>query len=173
MIETVTERDIEDEGDRKVINDVREHGWHVVAIPPEDDTPGWEFSIGMYKTLAHPEIAVFGLKQEVAHSLINEVGQRVKNGATVERDAELSDLLEGVRCTFKTDLPKWYRPFFGTATWYYKGLNFPVMQCIWPDHDQKYPWDPRFRSSWLWAQPLLFHESVESARAAALLATIE
>lgn len=52
------------------------YGWHVITIPADDDTLGWLFSAGMYKTFAHPEVVVFGLDQEVGHWLINEVGDR-------------------------------------------------------------------------------------------------
>lgn len=171
---TRTEADAEDDADRKVISDIHQYGWHVVAIPPEADTPGWAFSIGVFKTLGWPEIIVFGLDQEVAHWLINEVGRRAKEErATYAPGDQVSGLLEGVSCRFERVLGKWYVPFLGTALWYYFGPNFPVLQCIWPDHDGNYPWEEGFRKSWHWAQPLLSQESVEEARAAALLATME
>jgi len=172
-VETRAERDIEDDADRKVIRDVVEYGWHVVAIPPEGETPGWLFSIGMYKTFGHPEIAVFGLEPRVAHWLINEVGSRVKAGTTFCSDAIATGLLENVTCIFRPVLAKWYRPFFGTAIWYYMGVGFPMLQCIWPDHEENYPWDVAFRESWRWAQPLLFHDSPKDARVVELLASME
>lgn len=172
-MQTRTESDAEDDADRQVISDVQEFGWHVVAIPPEDGTPGWAFSIGMFKTLGHPEVIVFGLDHEIAHWVINEVGRRAREGTTFAAGSAAEGLLEGVTCVFDRVQPKWYQPFVGTSIWYYRGSEFPLLQCIWPDHDGKYPWDPEFRNNWVWAQPLLFHEVADEARAEALLATLE
>jgi hypothetical protein len=43
------------------------YGWHVVKILEKHETPGWAFSVGLYKNFNHPEIVVFGLNDEVAH----------------------------------------------------------------------------------------------------------
>src|SRR5215208_2924013 len=64
--------------DEKLVADVKEYGWHVVKILEKDETPGWAFSVGLYKNFNHPEIVVFGLNDEVAHSLINAIGDVVR-----------------------------------------------------------------------------------------------
>jgi hypothetical protein len=38
--------------DEKVLADVREYGWHVIEIFEQDETPGWAFSIGLYKNFS-------------------------------------------------------------------------------------------------------------------------
>jgi len=168
-----SEDDAEDEADLKVIRDVREHGWHVVAIPPEAGTPGWVFSIGIFQTLRHPEIVVFGLDQNVAHFVVNEIGARIRSGKRFQHGSEAGGLLEGVRCTFRDILINWYEPFLGTAMWYYRGTDFPAIQCIWPDHEQHYPWEPQFQKNWKWAQPLLFERTPQVARAVDLLRSMD
>ena len=66
-----------DDSDRKVIHDVETHGWHVVNILPESETPGWAFTIGLGQSFSHAEIVVFGLDSELAHLLLNDLGEAV------------------------------------------------------------------------------------------------
>ncbi len=150
--------------DRKVLDDVRTHGWHVVRVPSEDDSTGWAFSVGLYYSHAHPEIVVFGLSTELMHAVLNNLAQDVRAGQHFEDGAESTDVLEGVRCTFRTVQRKWYPPFLGYALWFYDGPEFPALQCIWPDKSRNFPWDAGFRSEWSELQPLLFHDSPTAAR---------
>jgi len=155
--------------DEKLVADVKEYGWHVVKILEKDETPGWAFSVGLYKNFNHPEIVVFGLNDEVAHSLINAIGDVVRAGNRFAADGLYSDLIDTYSCIFKPVNPVWYHDFLGYANWFYGGENYPVLQCIWPDKSHRFPWDPEFNPNWVWAQPLLFNEEPDSARTVALL----
>src|SRR5262245_13909926 len=155
--------------DQKVLNDVTQHGWHVVNVFDSEDIPGWAFSIGLFHTFRHPEIIVFGLNPDLMQSIINSVGDGIRSGTRYEVGKLYPDLIEAYSCVFKDVNQIWYGPFLGYATWFYKGTEFPALQCIWPDKHGLYPWEQGFRTDWLWAQPLLFHEQPDSARATVLL----
>ena len=155
--------------DEKLVADVKAYGWHVVKIFEKDETPGWAFSVGLYKNFNHPEIVVFGLNDEVAHSLINAIGDVVRAGKRFAADGLYSDLIDTYSCIFKPVIPVWYHDFLGYANWFYGGKNYPALQCIWPDKSHRFPWDPDFNPNWAWAQPLLFNEEPDSARTVALL----
>ena len=159
--------------DAKLLADVREYGWHVVRILDKDDSPGWAFSIGLYENFQHPEIVVFGLNEDVMHYLINAIGEAVREGKTFQVDGLYANLIESYACTFKPVNEIWYGDFLGYADWFYKEQNYPVLQCFWPDRNSRFPWEPEFDENWLWAQPLLFHDEPESARAADLLRSRE
>ena len=159
--------------DAKILADVAEYGWHVVKVFEKDETPAWAFSIGLYCNFNHPEVVVFGLDSDLMHSVINSIGDAVRTGTKFEVDANYQDLIEAYSCTFKPVRPVWYRDFLGYANWFYKDQSYPVLQCIWPDRNSRYPWEPEFNPNWLWAQPLLFNEEPESARTIALLKSME
>lgn len=159
--------------DEKVVSDVAEYGWHVVKIPDNGETPGWAFSIGLYKNFNHPEIVIFGLDDELMHFVINSVGEDVRRGKSFAVDGMYPDLIDAYTCTFKPVSQAWYHDFLGYANWFYQGENYPALQCIWPDKNNLFPWDPEFNPNWVWAQPLLFHDDAESARAVALLDSME
>ena len=155
--------------DDKLLADVKDYGWHVIKILEKNETPGWAFSIGLYKNFNHPEVVVFGLNDEVAHFLINEIGDEIRAGKKFGVDGLYSDLIDTYSCTFKPVNPVWYHAFLGYANWFYKSQNYPALQCIWPDKNHRFPWDPEFNPNWVWAQPLLFNGEPDSARTAALL----
>jgi hypothetical protein len=159
--------------DEKVFTDVAEYGWHVVRVLEKSETPGWAFSIGIYRNFNHPEVVVFGLNGDLMHSVINSIGEDVRTGKRFEVDGHYPDLIEAYSCTFKPVSPVWYYDFLGYANWFYKNQTYPVLQCIWPDRNGRYPWESEFNPNWLWAQPLLFHDQADQARTVELLKSME
>jgi hypothetical protein len=159
--------------DQTVRRNVEKYGWDVNLVLEEPGTPGWAYSIGLYRSFKHPEVLIFGLAKELAHALINDIGADVRNGKTFRSGARYPELLESVVCHFQNIEKCWYTPFLGRAVAFYNGQNFPVLQCIWPDKQSRFPWEADFRRDWLWAQPLLFHSDPKSANAEALLRTVQ
>jgi hypothetical protein len=151
--------------DQKILDDVAQYGWHVIKVLDKPDSPGWAYSIGLYRTFNHPEVVVFGLNADLMHAIINFIGEDVRSGKQFEQDKKYPDLIEAYLCTFKTVSTAWYYPFLGYATWFYKGMDYPVLQCIWPDKKSLYPWDGGFNADWVYAQPLLFHDDPKMALA--------
>ena len=162
-----------DASEQKVLDDVAQHGWHVIKVLETNDSPGWAFSIGLYRTFNHPEVVVFGLNDDLMHSVINSVGDDVRAGKRFEEGKQYSNLIEAYDCTFKTVNVVWYYQFLGYANWFYKGTDYPALQCIWPDKKSVFPWEPDFNPDWLWAQPLLFHDDPISARTSDLLRSMD
>jgi len=69
-----------DEGEKKLVADIEELGWHVLKVLEDDNGPGFVYSVGLFKTFNHPEIIIVGLKLDLAHILINNIGVDIKNG---------------------------------------------------------------------------------------------
>jgi hypothetical protein len=162
-----------DQNDRKRIRDnIKKFGWHVTLVLERNSLPGWGYSIGFYETFKHAEVVIFGLPKDATHSIINFIGEDIKSGKHYEADKEYPDILEGAFCRFQTVESVWLPPLLGRATSYYDSRAFPVLQCIWPDKNQHYPWDSEFRRDWLWAQPLLFHSEPNKANVEELLRSL-
>jgi hypothetical protein len=171
MLRTLKDAGLDD-GDRQLLRDVRDVGWHVVLIPEEGGTPGWAFSVGLYSSFSAPEVIVFGLDLDVAHHLINTVGESAKSGSPATEQEVRTELIDQYACTFRTVAQQWYKPFMGAACWYYRSTKFPLLQCLWPDRSGHYPWSRDFQKSWKWAQPLLYNTSRHGARVDALLKSL-
>ena len=159
--------------DEEIIRAVAADGWYVLIILEKDDTPGWAFSVGLYENFKHPEVVIFGLAPEVLQDVVNSVAEDVRSGKSFEIDGMYPDLIDTYACTFKPVNKVWYDDFLGYANWFYQSHDYPALQCIWPDKNNIFPWDPEFNPHWLWGQPLLFHEDAESARTVALLASMK
>jgi uncharacterized protein DUF4262 len=141
--------------DKKVLDDIEKHGWHVVKVLAEAEFPAFAYSIGLYHSFGHPEVIVIGLNLDVAHCLINEVGEWARAGKRIKFDNPYGGLLEGFDCVFRPMNQRHNEQYLGYARWFYRSDDFPVVQCVWPDKQGHWPWEPSFNPSWRPMQPLL------------------
>jgi hypothetical protein len=150
-----------DEAERQTIGNVERVGWHIVNIRDEEDSPGWAFTIGLYENFQHPEVVVFGLKDSRV-SVLNWIGENVRDGKPFTAGAKHDWVLEGYDCWSREVQGKWFRDILGWAIWFYGGVEFPSVQCIWPARDGSYPWEES--AAFFAPQPLLYEDEVVSAR---------
>lgn len=144
-----------DASEQKAVEDVAQHGCHILHVLEEGDLPPFSYSVGIYRTCGAPELIVVGLKQPVAHWAINEYSRRVRQGEKFQAGILAPGFLEGFEVTFREVHKSRYREFLGWGRWFYKGDDFPTLQLAWPSTAGVWPWDhdatPWFRS---W-QPIL------------------
>jgi len=151
-----------DKSESKLLDDIEKFGWSVMHIRPEHGIPGWSFTIGVYDTVGKPEIITVGLKDTVAHSVLNDAAKRLQKGTDFPDRHREADLLSNVDCEFRTLDPRWISPAMGWAKWFYGSDHFPVMQCVYPDLKGTFPWEADFDKSWRPRQPLLFAGAPET-----------
>ena len=142
------------EGDKQVLHDIDQFGWHVVKIMEDDAGPGVCFSIGLHKTFNHPEILIIGLKIDLAHILINNIGESIKDGKSYDSDSPFDDILDGYNCYMIKVNEQYYEEYLGYAKWYYNG-PFPVLQCVYPTVNGVYPWQKECTNEYKKMQPIL------------------
>jgi hypothetical protein len=146
----------DDEAERKVASDVEAFGWHVLLVPEDDEGPPFGYTIGLFKTFGHPEVAVFGLLDpETLHSLLNILGESVRQGRRYADGASGSGIIEGFDVRFREVPRAAYAEHFGYASRFYEGRDYPVLQCLWPDAAGHYPVEAAFDESLRRLQPLL------------------
>jgi hypothetical protein len=142
--------------EEKLVNDVEKYGCHIIHVREEGYLPRWSYTIGLYETYQQPEIIAVGLKHDVAQFLLNEVADRLKKGLQIVEGLRQRDLLENVECEFrKVEERPELRAAVGYASWFYGGDPFPIFQCIYPDLENRFPWDEGFDQSWRRRQALL------------------
>ena len=144
-----------DDFDRKLLADIARVGWAVLGIPEDDEGPGYAFSIGLYRTFAHPEVILIGLPWEVSHRFTNAIGAAVRTGERYEAGREYDHLAEGYPSAFVAVDRSHYKQYLGTAGWFYRGWDFPVIQMVYPDRDGAYPWDAGSTPGYWRRQPIL------------------
>ena len=138
---------------REIIEDVQRDGWHVTSVFGGDRPFG--YSIGLYETFGQPEIVIVGLRLERVPGIIDTIGALMKQGVKFEDGTESDQVLKGYPCTFRTVGWEFYGQYFGAGIWYYGGLSFPVLQCVYPDYEGRYPWQPGASPEFRAQQPVL------------------
>ena len=129
------------DSEKKVFDDIEKYGVHVIYIMEDEQGPGFGFSIGLYETYNHPEIIMVGLKHDITHSLINSIADTIKKGSVFTPNQFYPGITEGFDCYFLEVEEAFYRDYLGYANWYYKNINFPVLQCVYPTTKGVYPWE--------------------------------
>jgi len=162
-----------DEIEARVAADIARHGWHVVLVPPENDTPGWAHTIGLQESFGHPELVVFGMDLAVLGPLLNRLGEAVRSGERFLAGSERHGILEGLPVAFRPVAPKWIPTFLGNAAWHTRSQRLPVLQAFWPDAAGHFPWAPDCDPAWRGDQPLLHLRETHRALSEALVAVLQ
>ena len=141
--------------EEKIVNDVQRYGWHVINVFEGEDSYEFSYTIGLYKTLGSPELFMSGIMGEVAHTILNNIADDISKGQFPQPGQTYPDILEGYDCYFDLVDKSKYDEYFGKAVWFYQGDDFPVLQCVWPNQSNNFPWetDMSFRQDVLFKHP--------------------
>jgi hypothetical protein len=145
-----------DAGDLRVIADVAQGGLHVVRGASNGDTPAFAYSIGLFRTADHPEVALFGVAPDALEAAVRRFGERVRAGERFDEGDVAEGILEDRAVAFRRIVPRHYPPYLGYAVWYHGGPRFPALQGIWADPAGHFPWDRWFPRELRDVQPVLF-----------------
>ena len=150
--------------EKKLLDDVEKYGCHIIHVREEGDLPGWSYTVGLYETFRQPEIITVGLKDDTAQYLLNEVADRLKGGLQIQEGLRQRGLLENVECEFRRveERPE-FGGVVGYASWFYGDDPFPVFQCVYPDLENRFPWEDGFDQSWRSRQALLTSDAHPTA----------
>ena len=142
-----------DDHDRHLLADVATHGCHVIKVPRVDSAPPFAYSIGLYHNFTHPEILVVGLELDLMHRLINDMRDHIRAGTVFPAGSRSSDILTDLECEFRGVARSHYVDLFGYARWFYRGNDFPAIQCVWPDRRGHFPGQPEFDPTFCEIEP--------------------
>lgn len=137
-----------------VQNNIDEYGWHVINVLEDDQGPSFSYSIGLYKSFGHPEVIFIGLKIELAHLLINNIGESIREGFIYENDKFYTDILDNYKCRMLKVDEYYYNKYVGRGLAYYNA-SFPLFQCIYPTVNGIYPWEKELPEEIRLTQPIL------------------
>ena len=129
-----------------------------VAADPSADppSPAYTYTIGVPAAVGYPEIAVFGLTPVASTGLLELVVGACRGGTEIPVGIELVGLLDNdLRCLFAPiDLEQW-SGHFATATAWYRGEPFDLVQMLYPDRNGFMPYEAGFDQRMRYAQPVI------------------
>ncbi|MGC4037010.1 MAG: DUF4262 domain-containing protein [Chitinophagaceae bacterium] len=138
---------------------IAKYGLQVIMVSGSDYSPSFAYSIGLFETYKHPEIICFGLPNKLGHEIINDVAELIKNGETIKTYSNYSNIFRDSRAEFLPVDSRSVDDYFGAALNYYSEVNFPAVQLVWTDRNDKFPWEENFEKKFLHDQPLLDRNS--------------
>lgn len=142
--------------EQKIINDVKQFGFHVAVVSEDEYLPGFAYTIGLTKTYNHPEVIMFGLNNELMHEILNDLGAEIKNGKHFELNKDYENIISNYPVKLLEVKKEHYQDYFGYASWFYNNtFDFPAYQLIWTDKENNYPYDNGFNENWKFKQPIL------------------
>lgn len=133
----------------QIAANIREHGWHCLYVfsNQEDEEP-FSYSVGFEDSFGAPEIVVFGLDKEMAHSLLDECAHLLREGhrfaADVPNDSVLADDYQVV---FKPLRAEYVGAYLGTAQRYYGLRPFRALVMFLHDMNHRFPWDEGYNGA--------------------------
>ena len=140
----------------KLVSPEREVHVHINFIPTTESpfSPGYAYTHGAMATVGHSEIIVFGLSRDNATSILKDLLWRivVKN-EPLKVNHVYQDILAGHRAVFhELDIAKSQKYFSDHNK---DDRPRKVMQLIWPDTNDLFPWETGFEETLRKLQPIL------------------
>jgi hypothetical protein len=138
--------------DERTISHIEEFGCSVVNVVRTNYGLGWSYTIGIFDTCGQPEIITVGLLPETAHFALNAAAELLRNGVDLTQGRH-HGVVGKVDCEFRPVDMKWIQHLMDWALWYYDGADFPVVQAVYPDRENRFPEDAAFDKTF--EQPLM------------------
>lgn len=144
LINGLNMRTATDDNERKCLEDVKNHGLHIMHVFEDEENPRFSYTVGLYENYLHPEIIIIGLKHELAHLLLHNAAYDIKKGTSYTSGEFHEGILDDFLCYFG-DVPRsYYEEYVGWALWFYEGRDFPLIQCVYPTVAGKFAWEKDF-----------------------------
>jgi hypothetical protein len=86
----------------RIQSDIDSYGLHVIIVPEDEEGPGFADSIGLYRTLVHPEVIIFGLDPTDPHGAVNQIAAEIRIGSRFDDGDTCSEILEGFPVLFRS-----------------------------------------------------------------------
>ncbi len=142
-----------DEHERDFVAKIREHGWFRTSVLAEGEEAAFSYTTGLWTTLGHPEVIVFGLKSDTAHSVLWDIFRDVKDGKALSAGMRLPDVFGNTDAYLFKVATTHYPEYLGWNRWFYRGDDFPCLQLVWPDRNKVFPWQDGFQGEFRGVQP--------------------
>lgn len=139
-----------------ILQNVEKYGLHIALFEADNYLPAFAYSIGLYKNYGHPEIICFGLPKDLMGIIINHAHDLIKESATFVTEKLYSGFLKDFDIQFLQVNQSFYPDYLGYGGWFHNNTwDFPVLQLVWCDKQQYFPWEDNFNPDWKYIQPLL------------------
>ncbi len=139
-----------------ILTQVGSAGWAVPGVPGDGTTPPWAYSIGLWASYGHPDIAVFGRPLTQLAVIAKALCKRVADEDFLSAGDEIDDVCRN-RLAMRDIHPSWrLTTLFHASDQFHGYIRPPMFQVAWADRDGNLPWEQRFEPMLANAQPMLW-----------------
>ena len=142
-----------DQEDARITEAIRKYGWWITYVGGRGcSSPGcgggdieeapFAYTTGLFG-LGHAELAVVGLDMRTTSEMLNTLGQRIKDGATLMPGIEITlDEWPGHK-VIPEQIPNPGEIVFEANRFYQRPAEFsvPALQLTYSDEEGRFPWD--------------------------------
>lgn len=142
--------------DQKVLSgEIEQYGWVIMLVEATDYLPSFAYTVGLWKNYNHPEIISFGLTTNSLQLILNDAGKIAKSGNKIETGKNYDLFFDNNNTQFLKVDDRNISDYFGRAIEFYNTNDFPAIQLVWTDRNNKFPWDNYYEREFEYRQPLL------------------
>jgi hypothetical protein len=120
---------------------IARHGHAVQQVAGADGEPGWSYTVGLHAAGLPELIIIGGLARGGQVSVLNRLAERMRSGEALHLGERDPDVLEGVDVTY-IEVVDTTTSDFAVALKF--ASDFRALQVVWPDHGNRFPWEPGY-----------------------------
>jgi hypothetical protein len=129
-----------DEHETNVVAKIREHGWFQTSVYGDDEGPGFSYTTGFWLKFNFPELITFSLRRDIANDKFWKMYRDLAEGGSFSIGVPVQGILKGIPAVL-LPVPEWrFSDYLGWSRWFYGGNQFKCLQLVWPDANEKFPW---------------------------------
>jgi Domain of unknown function (DUF4262) len=139
-----------------ILSQVSASGWAVPGVHGGGIAPPWAYSIGLWATFGHPDLAAFGRPLDQLAVIVKSLCRRVADDEAVSAGDVLDDVCPGM-LAIRAIHDSWrMTPLFHASDQFHGYIRPPIYQVAWADADGNFPGDLRYDPALADAQPMLW-----------------
>lgn len=131
-------------------------GWAVQAVPDEERGLSWAYTVGLWHSCHAPELAIFGLPLPNMAGIANTLARHVSSGVRFEPGDRISGVCPCTLTVRPVDAAWRATSMFAISDAVYGRLRPPMLQVVWPDREDRFPWERGFDLCYDGRQPMLW-----------------
>ena len=92
---------------------------------------------------------------KVAHGAFSTYVERIEQGARFENGQVRTDVLHRYKAAVVLVDKSYYSEYLGSAIGFYDGTHLPALQIVWPDKEDRFPWEGGYAAASVASQVVL------------------
>jgi len=142
-----------DEHEQNFVAQIRKHGWFGTHVAPDDESPGFSYTTGLWLKFRLPELILFSMSKKTAQDTFWHIYRELEAGRRFPVGEPTREIFETAAAILLPVSAEQYPSHLGWSRWFYGNDNFECLQLVFPDRGGEFPWTPGSSIDFRTAQP--------------------